>query len=503
MPDYSSMSDADLMALVQPKGAVDYSKMSDADLMKAVKGSEPQGFVANAMDFVKSIPRGIVSGLTSAPNPSMVPIADEQVAVAPTRAQATETLKASTPEPQGRAGKFGQAIGEGLGNPLTYAGPGGIGLKLGGSVLSSLGGEGGRQAAEGTKFETPTQLAGALIGGGAAAKAFGPSAPKAAIPTASELFNAGGSGYKTANATGLELHPQGVSNFASKVEQDLIGPDHAFTGGKYGSAPKTLDAITALRELPDRIAAATKADPIARGIFGAADLDGVRKNLGRIAKETNDGKPTPDAAAASIALEHLANYAQDIPKSHILAGNAEDYVRAIKQANGDWAAGSRTAAFDARLTKAENATDRQVAGSLDSQIKSKAGQMLDNPKNLRGLNQAEKDQLQLINSGGPISNTMRQLGRGGAGVIPIMGQLAAAGPVLAAGGPLALAGQVALAGGLYGARKGSEAITKSRAKTLAEMLAKRSPEYESRLKAVGPQDNSPNIAAMARALLAH
>lgn len=491
MPDFSTMSDADLMALVQPKSAAtDYSKMSDAELMKAVNGP-PQGFMANAMDFVKSIPRGIVSGLTSMPNPSMVPIADEQAAIAPARAQATETLKASTPEPQGRAGKFGQAIGEGLGNPLTYAGPGGIGLKLGGSVLSSLGGEGGRQAAEGTKFETPVQLAGALIGGGAAVKTFGQKAEKAAIPVYRELKDAATADYNAARNSGLELHPQGVASFASKVGQELGGPNHGFTGGQFGDAPKTFSVLDTLQKPP------------AGAVITASNVDAIRKNLGRLARETSDGKPTPDAAAASVALEHLNKYTENIPQNHILAGDPAEYLRATKQGNANYSAAQRVRSFDAKITKAENNSAGGIATSLENQIKSQARTILNNPKNLRGLNQAEKDQLQLINDGGPVSNTMRQLGRGGAGVIPIMGQLAASGPVLAAGGPLALAAQVALAGGLYGARKGSEAITKNRAKTLAEMLAKRSPEYESRVNALGPHDNSPNIAAMARALIAH
>ncbi len=52
------------------------------------KTQGPQGFMANAMDFVKSIPRGLVTGLTSAPNPSMVPgLEQEQEAVARRREQ--------------------------------------------------------------------------------------------------------------------------------------------------------------------------------------------------------------------------------------------------------------------------------------------------------------------------------------------------------------------------------------------------------------------------------
>jgi hypothetical protein len=185
-----------------------------------------------------------------------------------------------------------------------------------------------------------------------------------------------------------------------------------------------------------------------------------------------------------------------------LAGDPADYVRATKQANADWGAGQRTRDFDARLNKAENATDRQVAGSLDSQIKTKAGQLLDNPHKTGNLSKEELAQLQLINSGDLKSNLLRQLGRGGAGVIPLMAQAATAVPLAAATGGLSVIPQAALAAALYGARKGSEAITKSRANKLAEMMAKRSPEYERRSANLPAADSSPQTAAILRALLA-
>jgi hypothetical protein len=54
---------------------------------------------------------------------------------------------------------------------------------------------------------------------------------------------------------------------------------------------------------------------------------------------------------------------------------------------------------------------------------------------------------------------------------------------------------------LYAARKVAEAMTKSRASELVDMLAKRSPEYERRAAAITPTDTSPNKAAIVRAIL--
>jgi hypothetical protein len=476
---------------------------SDIDAYIASEGvsldqlKAPQGVMANAMDFAKSIPRGIVSGLTSAPNPSMVPIEDEQAAVAPTRQAATGTLKAPLPEPQGPAGKVGEAVGEGLGNPISYLGPGGLGLKVGGAALSSAASEAAGQATEGTSYENPARLAAALAGGAAAGKTLGPTAPKAAVPTSKELLDAGSAGYKQARNSGLELDPSSGSTWATKVEQELSGPDFGFTGGKNGVAKKTFDVLSEIQAPPGG------------AVITASNIDTIRARLKLIAEEVQPAaapggmpKPTPDAKAATIALKRLGEFTENIDPNTVLAGNPADYVRATKQANADWGAGQRTRDFDARLNKAENATDRQVAGSLDSQIKTKAGQLLDNPHKTGNLSKEEVAQLQLINSGDAKSNILRQLGRGGAGVIPLMAQAATAVPLAAATGGMSVIPQAALAAALYGARKGSEAITKHRANKLAEMLAKRSPEYERRTANLPAPDSSPQTAALLRALLA-
>ena len=468
--------------------------------VSALQGMPGQNAPSPVADFFRSIPRGIMSGALNAGGalakasalemgqPDMadtIPMGNEATAIV------EKNVTGELPKPAGRAGRFGAAIGEGLGNPATYVGPGGMALKLGGSVLSSAAGEAAAQGAEGTKYEEPARIAGNLAGGIVAAKGLGPSTPKAAVPTYRELKTAANQSYNAARQSGLELHPQGPASWAAATEQELIGPNHGFTGGSNGVAPKTFGVLEQLQSPPTG------------ATVSASNLDALRKNLGRIARETSEGKPTADAAAASIALERLNSYTENIPQSHIMAGDPAAYVRNTKIGNADYAAAQRVRTLDTRLTKAENAADRQIAGSLENQIKSKAGSLLDNPKNIRGMSPEEIAQLQLINSGDRPSNFLRQVGRGGAGVIPLMGQIAAAPGVFAAGGPIGLALQGGVAGALYGARKGSEAITKSRAEKLVEMLAKRSPEYERRVLAIPPGDNTENISALVRALIAH
>lgn len=402
--------------------------------------------------------------------------------------KAAEGVMGELYKPQTAVGKVAHASIESLSNPVSYMAPGSGVLKVAGALLSGAGGETAGQATEGTKYETAARIAGGLAGGVAAARTLGPTIERAAIPTGRELKDVAGHGYDAALQSGLTLDPRGVGSWATNVEQRLTGA--GFTGGTNGTAPKTMAILGELQAPP------------AGSTIGASNIDALRKTLGNIAQEVNPSmggalKPTADATAATRALEHLRGYTENIPQNHILAGDAASYASNIREANANWAAGSRAQDFDARLTKAENATDRQVSGSIDSQIKSKAGQMLDNPQRMRGMNDEERAQLQLINSGTATSNILRQLGRGGAGVIPMGAHVAAA---MATGGG-SIPASLAVGVPLYAARKVAEAMTRSRAADLVDMLAQRSPEYERRAAAITPTDASPNRAAIVRAIL--
>lgn len=61
-----------------------------------------------------------------------------------------------------------ESIAEGMGNPASWFGPGGMVSKGVGIVGSTLGGEAGRHFAKGSAFEIPAELAGSFAGGHAA-----------------------------------------------------------------------------------------------------------------------------------------------------------------------------------------------------------------------------------------------------------------------------------------------------------------------------------------------
>jgi hypothetical protein len=156
---------------------------------------------------------------------------------------------------------------------------------------------------------------------------------EAAIPTKAELHSAKEAGYSTARNSGVEPDPRKfASEFAGPAEQYFSnGPKYAFTGGKDGSAPRTFALLERLQSPPgDAVATA----------FG---LDNLRRQINEITEETKDFKPTSDAKAAMVLKRLYADYLENVPQGHVLAGDAG----AVREANGNNAALERLKTFEA------------------------------------------------------------------------------------------------------------------------------------------------------------
>lgn len=145
--------------------------MSDDAIVAAIKShmataEPPRGAV---MDFLKSVPRGALSGLSGALSAGgrAEQLQMGQPADAPSDTQTRDILEKNItgklPEPQGRAGRYGESVGSVLGNPATYAAPGGVFKNVASAVAGALGSEAAGQATEGTKYEPAARIAGALV----------------------------------------------------------------------------------------------------------------------------------------------------------------------------------------------------------------------------------------------------------------------------------------------------------------------------------------------------
>jgi hypothetical protein len=143
------------------------------------------------LDAINSLPRGIVKGLagTASASGQAAQIEMQQPVDVPSGDEATDFIEqnitGSLPKPQGPAGRVTETIGEFLGNPVSYIGPGSLAAKAVQAILAGIGSEAGGELARGTRAEPLARIGGGMLGGGAvSALERAPAAADAAVANA-------------------------------------------------------------------------------------------------------------------------------------------------------------------------------------------------------------------------------------------------------------------------------------------------------------------------------
>jgi hypothetical protein len=205
---------------------------------------ESGGLWSSAADFFKSIPQGVVRGATSAA--SALGQAEEGLQTGgaqQTVPGAGESAKLAgvdrLPQPQGAAGRFGGAIGEGFGNPSSYMMPGGVAAKTLGILGASVGGQAGAEA-------TPGSSVGPVIGGmlgGAAPGALSNAARRVVTPIQPRAGNTPaaierGNAVQTLRGAGVEPSAGDVLGSARLREVERFGSLPG-GGGSYERVKRT------------------------------------------------------------------------------------------------------------------------------------------------------------------------------------------------------------------------------------------------------------------------
>lgn len=447
------------------------------------------------MDFLASIPRGVVSGFSNAASasgqaaqiemgqPVDVPSPQE------TAKHIEQNITGDLPQPQGRAGQFGAKIGEAVGNPASYVGPGGLALKLGTAVTGAVGSEGARQATEGTKYEGAAETAGGIVGGGVGGIRRG-----AAIPTSEELRAAGRTGYRQAGNLALEVEGQGVSRVATALRSDLERD-----GINAELAPKTSRLVERLQNPP-------------AGAFATVnDFETARKTLGNITRDSRDplsGRYTTEGVAAIRARQHLADYLENVPAADIRAGSpqvAEQASNIIREANANYGAGARAEVLGAKLERAAVRSAAANSGqNVANSTRQRVADILLTPKLQRGWNPDELAQANRVVEGTNTGNAARRIANllgagGGAGQLLTAGVGGGLGEYIDnhRGGAIGAIGFPALGILAKGVHNRSAA---RQTQLLDEMLRTRSPLAQSRAQ---PADHRAVAAALRAALVSH
>src|SRR5438445_109370 len=178
MPTFEITSpDGKTFEVTGPEGS---TKEQALEKVKAQHAAPPEQPRSGIGDFFKSIPGGVVQGFSTAASALGKTTAAEmgehdmaaEIPGPEKGAQLTEQhLTGELPKPQGTPGKYGRAVGETLGNPATYVGPGSMALKAATGATSALTSEAAGQLTEGTALEPYARVAGSVVGGTGAAMA--------------------------------------------------------------------------------------------------------------------------------------------------------------------------------------------------------------------------------------------------------------------------------------------------------------------------------------------
>lgn len=371
-------------------------------------------------------------------------------------------------QPQTTAGKYAQTAGEFL--PAMIGGPETMAAKLISRVaVPAAVSEGAGQATEGTALEPAARIAGAVTGAIAGHRLTKPAVADA-LPTAAQIKDAARAGYQHPEVAALEINPAALTDAANRTATTLIKD-----GYRPVNTPQTFSAVNDLR---------TPAGAPAK----AADVQAVQKNLQVMSREVNAiGKPTPEAAAASVALREIGGFLENLKPTDVLSGNAARTAALLREASANWAAASKAEDVGARLTRAERQAAKAGSGSnIDNAIRQKVSAILDVPSRTVGYKPDEIAQMEKIVRGTVGSNVARKIGKLGFG--DGLSLLLHAGATLPTGGaniPIGIAGTVA--------RKIGEHITQRNAVALEEMIRGRSPEAarwraaQARIAASNPQ----------------
>lgn len=431
--------------------------------------AEPPGFMDQMVSAVTDIPGEIASAATSAAS-----------AVNATLNPFSEAYRKRIDERVARAqqeGLVGPSLGSGLadtGRGLTsipaiaYAPITGAARSLIGHPYSAITGmpyEEAKQAVDTAMMAVAPR----------AASPRGLRTQPAKLPTSQELMTEARAAYQSPEVKGLQINPQSTDALAQTIHSDLTLRGFRPTPA---SAPSTLAEIERLR--PAQGVAAVAVD----------DLDAARRALGMTAKQRDFmGQPTPDAAAAQIAIQRIDDYLSNLPARDVLAGDAVSARQKLLEARGNYAAGKRSSEIDFRLNKAERQAAKSGSGmNIENARRQKIDQVSD-----YGLTPEEialKDKIVL---GTPTRNMLRTVGKLG-----VDGGLSLAintGLNIGTGGaylPVSVGGTAARLIGQW--------LTKRQINQLNEMIRARSPLAQSRPPQPVPLPN-PLLTALYPSLL--
>jgi hypothetical protein len=339
-------------------------------------------------------------------------------------------------------------------------------------VAPALATEGAGALTEGTAAEPYARVAGALLGGAGAAKAFNAAAEaralKAATPALADVKSEATNAYDalTSRNIATPLHQSTLDNLADDITTTL---------NNKGIRPSTASSI--------HQAVAEIKNPATAGAADVADLVAARQSVKGLL-----GAPDANKAGAFIALGKIENAIEQ---------SSPGTMATIREADKNYAAAKATEALDKRLARADLRAAGEHSGmNVGNKIRQNVTNLLLSSE-AKFLSAETKADLEKIVRGTASQNLVRHVANllgGGGG----LGMLAGGTAGYEAGG---LPGAVAGAAAGRAAKMFNNRAVMKQAERAAEAIRRRSPLGQS-LPAIAAPKTSVALSALRPALLA-
>jgi hypothetical protein len=407
-----------------------------------------------ASDVLRGVGGAVTGGILAGPTSA-------------TTSKAAESVFGKEYEPQGVPGKILKRSVEFA--PGMIGGPGGLATR----ALTQVGVPAVASVAADEAGAGPLGQAGAAVASSVLAhKAVTPKAPKA-LPSAEQVIQAGSAGYKAPEVTGAVFDPRAVTNLSDSILRDL-----SRAGANEKRAGVTRDIVDGLKQ------------PLTGPVHRYEDLQTTRELL---SKQAGNFANPQEQRAASLAIEKLTKYIDNIPQSHLLAGDAKALGKTISEARQNYAIGQTAARVEEKLRNAElQAGSAYSGGNINNATRQKLRPLLTSKKQGRGLTDEDLSLIETAVTGSRVGNAVRAGGKllgGGGG----LGMLASGSISALFGGPFAA---LAIPAAGYGIKRIGDKITQKNADKIIKNILARSPEAD-KWKAMQARLNARNPKRLA------
>lgn len=278
-----------------------------------------------------------------------------------------------------------RTVGEFVGNPVSYFGPGSAASKVLTATTGALGSEVLGDLAKDYGYETEGRIVGGILGGGVGGVGnYERAAVKLsnALPTTQQIKASATAAYDAIKNARLKAQPWAVealgSDISNSLDADLIVPN---------SAPRTYHAIKQMQEAGGDV----------------AQIMAIREKLRKI--KPSEGT---DYAAASHAIDSIDSFVENLQPQQVISGDPKLTAALLDHARSSWKSYKQVDLIEKAADKAERQASRSGTGANEiNTTRQRIDSILNSEKQSRGFSDEAKEQMRRIVLGTWATNKAR------------------------------------------------------------------------------------------------